>query len=133
MSEVVWNKYSKEEFNDVMKFSDGYIDFLSDSKTERACVKNAIALAKSYGYRDIKEVIENKEILKAQDKVYVNMMNKSIALMHIGSNPLEKGMNILVLILTVLVWILNKIHCMKMETLLIWTHTIMAVLKSING
>ena len=22
MSEVVWNKYSKEEFNDVMKFSD---------------------------------------------------------------------------------------------------------------
>ena len=44
MSEVVWNKYSKEEFNDVMKLSDGYIDFLSDSKTERACVKNAIAL-----------------------------------------------------------------------------------------
>ena len=39
MSEVVWNKYSKEEFNDVMKFSGGYIDFLSDSKTERACVK----------------------------------------------------------------------------------------------
>ena len=39
MSEVVWNKYSKEEFNDVMKFSDGYIDFLSDSKTERACVQ----------------------------------------------------------------------------------------------
>ena len=69
MSEVVWNKYSKEEFENVMKFSDGYIDFLSDSKTERACVKNAIALAKSYGYRDIKEVIENKEILKAQDKV----------------------------------------------------------------
>ena len=73
MSEVVWNKYSKEEFNDVMKFSDGYIDFLSDSKTERACVKNAIALAKSYGYRDIKEVIENKEILKAHNafkKIY---------------------------------------------------------------
>ena len=64
MSEVVWNKYSKEEFENVMKFSDGYIDFLSDSKTERACVKNAIALAKSYGYRDIKEVIENKEILR---------------------------------------------------------------------
>lgn len=39
MSEVVWNKYSKEEFEDVMKFSEGYIDFLSDSKTERACVK----------------------------------------------------------------------------------------------
>ena len=95
MSEVVWNKYSKEEYENVMKFSEGYMDFLSDSKTERACVKNVIALAKTYGYRDMKEVIENKEILKPQDKVYVNMMNKSIALMHIGTNPLEKGMNIL--------------------------------------
>ena len=60
MSEVVWNTYSKEEFNDVMKFSDGYIDFLSDSKTERACVKNAIALAKSYGYRDSKRLSKIK-------------------------------------------------------------------------
>lgn len=95
MSEVAWKKYSKEEFDAVMQFNEGYMDFLSNSKTERACVKNAIALAKSYGYRDIEEVIKNKEILKPQDRVYVNMMNKSIALMQIGSNPLEEGMNIL--------------------------------------
>lgn len=95
MSEVAWKKYSKEEFDAVMQFNEGYMDFLSNSKTERACVKNAIALAESYGYRDIEEVIKNKEILKPQDRVYVNMMNKSIALMQIGSNPLEEGMNIL--------------------------------------
>lgn len=95
MSEVAWKKYSKEELDAVMQFSEGYMDFLSDSKTERACVKNAIKLAQSYGYRDIEEVIKNKEILKPQDRVYVNMMNKSIALMQIGSNPLEEGMNIL--------------------------------------
>ena len=46
MSEVVWNKYSKEEFENVMKFSDGYIDFLSDSKTERACVKKCHRISK---------------------------------------------------------------------------------------
>lgn len=95
MSEVAWKKYSKEELDAVMQFSEGYMDFLSDSKTERACVKNAIKLAQSYGYRDIEEVIKNKEILKPQDRVYVNMMNKSIALMQIGSNSLEEGMNIL--------------------------------------
>ena len=95
MSEFAWKKYDEKELETVMKFSDDYMDFLSNSKTERACVKNAIALAKKNGYVDIKDVIKNKTILKPQDKVYVNMMNKSLAFMHIGQNNLEEGMNIL--------------------------------------
>lgn len=95
MSELAWKKYSKDEFDRVMEFSDRYMDFLSDSKTERACVKNAIALAEESGYRNISSIIENHELLKPGDKVYMNMMNKSLALMHIGSLPLEKGLNIL--------------------------------------
>lgn len=95
MSEFAWKKYDEKELETVMKFSDDYMDFLSNSKTERACVKNAIALAKKNGYVDIKDVIKNKTTLKPQDKVYVNMMNKSLAFMHIGQNNLEEGMNIL--------------------------------------
>ena len=95
MSEFAWKKYDEKELETVMKFSDDYMDFLSNSKTERACVKNAIALAKKNGYVDIKDVIKNKTSLKPQDKVYVNMMNKSLAFMHIGQNNLEEGMNIL--------------------------------------
>lgn len=95
MTKCAWNEYSKEEFQKVMDFNQGYMDFLSDGKTERRCVTLAQAMAEKAGYRNIETIIENQETLHPQDKVYVNMMNKSIALMHIGNDPLEKGMNIL--------------------------------------
>jgi aspartyl aminopeptidase len=41
------------------------------------------------------EVIFNHETLKAGDKVWFNMMGKAIALVQLGSDPLEQGMNIL--------------------------------------
>lgn len=95
MSEFAWKKYDEKVLNEVMTFNDEYMEFLSTSKTERSCVKQAIELAKKAGYIDIQDVIKNKTKLKAQDKVYVNMMNKSLALMHIGEDALENGMNIL--------------------------------------
>ena len=95
MSEFAWKKYDEKALNEVMTFNDEYMEFLSTSKTERSCVKHAIELAKKAGYVDIQDVIKNKTKLKAQDKVYVNMMNKSLALMHIGEDALENGMNIL--------------------------------------
>ena len=68
---------------------------ISKAKTERLFISEAIALAKEKGYQDIQNVIENQKELKPGDKVYVNMMNKSMALMNIGTDPLEKGLNIL--------------------------------------
>lgn len=46
MSEFAWKKYDKKVFGEVMSFNDQYMEFLSTSKTERACVKQAIDLAK---------------------------------------------------------------------------------------
>ncbi len=91
---LAWKKYNEEQMKTVMGFNKGYIDFLSQAKTERTFMKKAEALAKEAGYINIEEVIEKGMHLKAQDKVYMNQMNKSIALMHIGDLPLEKGMNI---------------------------------------
>ena len=90
-----WETYSAEEKKAVMEFNEGYIKFISKGKTERVCVDLAIEMAKEKGYRDLKEIIKNGESLKPQDKVFYNMMNKSIALIHIGSNDLQQGMNIL--------------------------------------
>ena len=74
-----------------------YIDkyWVFKGKTERRFLKLAIEKAEAAGYRNIEEIIKNKETLHPQDKVYMNQMNKSIALMHIGNEPLEQGMNIL--------------------------------------
>mgnify|MGYP000114298851 CR=1 FL=1 len=43
-------------------------------------------------YRDLNEVIQNHETLKAGDKVYAAHMKKTLALFHIGKEPLEKGL-----------------------------------------
>ncbi len=89
-----WKTYSEQEKQAVMDFNDAYLDFISKGKTERLCCRQIIALAEGFGYKNINDVIENHETLKPQDKVYFNMMNKSVALFHIGNEPLEKGMNI---------------------------------------
>jgi aspartyl aminopeptidase len=68
-----------------------YRDFIDNGKTERECVNSIISLAEAKGYKDIFET----DRLRAGDKVYYSLMNKSIALLHIGSSSLEAGMNIL--------------------------------------
>lgn len=92
---IAWNSYSPEQMDEVMTLADNYIQFLSVAKTERRFVKQALDLAKGFGYRDMNEVIFGHETLKPQDKVYFNMQNKALVLVQIGNAPLEEGMNIL--------------------------------------
>ena len=81
--------------NEVFALAEDYKRFISENKTERACVKSAVARAEARGYRDLREVIRRQETLKPQDKVYLTMMEKSIVLFHLGDRPLEEGMHIL--------------------------------------
>ncbi|MCR4822623.1 MAG: aminopeptidase [Treponema sp.] len=68
-----------------------YKYFLNNGKTERECVAQLISWAEQAGFKDV----EKTSSLKAGDKVYVQKMNKAIALFILGSHPLEQGMNIL--------------------------------------
>ena len=52
-------------------------------------------MAQKAGYRDLEEMIHNREELKPGDKVYRTWMEKAIVLFQIGKEPLEAGMNIL--------------------------------------
>lgn len=93
--ENAWKKYTEEEVKAVMDFNEGYKAFLSEGKTERACTAMTLRMAREKGFRDLEEVIERGEKLKAGDKVYALNMNKNIALFVIGEKPLEEGMRIL--------------------------------------
>lgn len=73
------------------KLIEDYKTFLNNGKTERECVQEIIKLAQTKGYKDISEY---KKLSKG-DKVYITKMNKAIALFEIGSEKIEKGMNIL--------------------------------------
>ncbi len=90
-----WTTYTEEQTEQLERIITDYKLCLSMGKTERECVKVTLDLAAEAGYRNLKEVIEAGEALKAGDKVYVNHMGKAVALFNIGSDPLEKGMNIL--------------------------------------
>lgn len=68
-----------------------YKAFLDNGKTERECVSQIVECAKKHGFVDLMSV----EKVKAGDKVFVTKMNKAIALFVVGSDPLERGMNIL--------------------------------------
>ena len=91
----VWSKYTSEERAAVDALAHGYIDFLSDCKTERESVTEAVRRAREAGYRDLADVIAKGETLAAGDKVYAVNMKKAIVLFHIGTEPMERGMNIL--------------------------------------
>jgi aspartyl aminopeptidase len=91
----LWKTYSETQKKEAMDFAEDYIDFLSKGKTERVCVTMAIDLAKKAGYRDMNDIIKENGTLKPQDRVYFNIYDKALVLVQIGTDPIEKGMNIL--------------------------------------
>lgn len=88
---LAWEKYNDEQINDIMIFNEGYKNYITKGKTERLCVSETVKLAMAHGYKELNEV----DILKPGDKVYVTNMKKNIALFVIGKKPLEDGMRIL--------------------------------------
>ena len=90
-----WENYSQEDLEKLNKLNNEYIEFLSQCKTERECVKECVRQAEKAGYKDLQKVIDNKESVQAGDKLYYKYMDKSIVMFNIGSEPIEKGLNIL--------------------------------------
>lgn len=92
-TENAWKKYADK--TEVFAFSEAYKEFISSCKTERECVTEIVQQAEKVGYRNLDEIVEKGETLKAGDKVYANNKGKGLALYLIGEEPLEKGMRIL--------------------------------------
>lgn len=92
-TENAWKKYT--DTTEVFQFNEKYKAFISNCKTERECISEIISQAKAAGYRNLDDVIANKETLQAGDKVYANNMDKTLAMYIIGEEPMEKGMRIL--------------------------------------
>lgn len=91
----VWKSYTEKEHKELNECCDEYREFLNQGKTERECVKKAVEMAEKAGYRNLADVTEQGEKLRAGDKVYSVGMKKMISLFQIGKRPLEDGMAIL--------------------------------------
>ena len=91
----LWETYTDEQVKELEVLCTSYKHYLDAGKTERECIREAVKQAKEVGYKDLNDVIANGEKLTKGDKVYAVCMDKTIALFHIGEEPLENGMNIL--------------------------------------
>ena len=91
----VWTTYNRTQLKECDKFADNYKKFLDNSKTEREAVDTIVNEIEDEGYVELSKLINSNTKLKKGDKVYSVLMNKTIIMFKIGSEPLEKGLNIL--------------------------------------
>lgn len=90
-----WKTYTDDELAELETLSAGYIDFISKNKTEREFASSAIAEAEAAGYVPLEDAIAENRTLKPGDKVWADTHGKALMLIEVGTEPMEKGFNIL--------------------------------------
>ena len=90
-----WQQYSPEDMKALEAFAQDYRKFIDGGKTERECVKEAVAEAEAKGFRSLDDVIRSGETVKPGDRIYCAWMKKSFMAFVVGTEPMENGMNIL--------------------------------------
>ena len=86
-----WEKYDEEKLSEVMSFNEDYKNYLSNSKTERLAVTNAVKEAEEKGFKPF----EAYETLVPGDKVYFVNKKKNVVCYVMGSKPVEEGLRVL--------------------------------------
>ncbi|MCF0229560.1 MAG: aminopeptidase [Parasporobacterium sp.] len=85
-----YDHLTEAEEKKMNKYCEDYKDFLDHCKTERLCVNYCIELAEKKGFKEYKFGQE----IKAGDKFYYNNRGKMIMLAVVGTDSLEKGINL---------------------------------------
>ena len=94
-NKTAWNKYSAEDLAALEALCGEYKAFLDGGKTERECVAQAVRMVEAAGYEPLDTALCNRRKKGPGDKLYAVCMGKTLALFHLGTEPLENGMNIL--------------------------------------
>ena len=94
-TKLAWNEYDDTALADLERIAAGYIDFISENKTEREFARAAIEMAKQAGYIDLFAAYDEGRALEPGDKVYAQTHGKAVIFAHLGTEPLTDGFNIL--------------------------------------
>jgi aspartyl aminopeptidase len=90
-----WLKVSQNEIEKIFDFCHSYKEFLNSAKTERESIEWAEGEAKKKGFVLLDEVIRTGQKLRPGDRIYIINRGKNIILAVAGSEPLEKGLNMI--------------------------------------
>lgn len=91
----VWKNYTDTDRDALENLAEEYRGFISACKTERECATFAIDAARKKGYKNLEEAIREGRALKPGDKIWTHAQGKALILVQIGTEKLEKGLNIL--------------------------------------
>ncbi len=91
--ELLWEaphiaEKAPEQNEEARVFCEKYKEFLNKGKTERECVREAVAMLSAAGYRKYSK----DAVYKAGDKIYWNNRGKALAAATVGTLPLEEGL-----------------------------------------
>ncbi len=82
-----WKNVTEKQTEEIMKYAEGYMEFLDMAKTEREAVEVTRDMAVSCGFADIDSV----DSLHPGDRVFGVNREKSVYLAVIGREPLTEG------------------------------------------
>ncbi len=85
-----WEGKTEEEKKEIFKFSDEYMYYLNNGKTEKEIVETSKEILKKNGFKNIYDCSE----LHFGDKVYFENRDRNIFAAVIGKEPLESGLKI---------------------------------------
>ncbi|MEA3499990.1 MAG: aminopeptidase [Candidatus Marinimicrobia bacterium] len=84
-----WDSIDEKSLKKLEKYSSEYMNFLSDSKTEREVIGNAIDYLIPHGFKDINKT-------EGTDKIFYNHFGKALGIFRKGKKDLSEGLNIIV-------------------------------------
>ena len=83
----VFEESSSEKIKQIFEYSNGYMSYLDNSKTEREATAASIAILEAKGFTEYK--IGDK--VSVGDKKYLNQHNKSLVAFKVGEEDIEKN------------------------------------------
>jgi len=89
-----WKAYSDAQVKELTEIAEDYRGMISRCKTEREFAAEIIERLEKMGYVSLESVRKEQRLLQPGDRVYINRMGKAVLSFHLGSRPLEDGMNI---------------------------------------
>ena len=86
--ESAWKRYDEDQLAELEQLAAGYIDFISENKTEREFSAAAIRSAEAAGYEslDAKPSPQAASLLPAT-RCGATMRNKAVILVQLGARP----------------------------------------------
>lgn len=90
-----WTRLKENEEEKVISLCDSYKKFLNNCKTERECSRYTAHMAEKKGFKSIEYYQDNGLKIQPGDKIYSAFKDKTMIMFIMGTNSMEKGLNII--------------------------------------